>query len=1078
MTSRWAAGLLTGVLVVAFSVAALSPPSKAQAAVSSHFVVLRGSANPLPPLGATSLGPLSPTTDLRVDVTIKLPDPAAVRAFIASLSDRSSPAFDRFLRPGQFSQIFGPSSSEVSAVEGDLRSEGLHPGPATQDRLLIPVTASAGEIDQAFHVRLVRYRLAGGRVAFTTLSPPSVQASVAGDIEGLVGLGDLVQPHDFLARSLARRTVKRTSSVSQASRLTPRSAGPTPCQDAASVASQYGGFTADQLAAYYDMTPLYSLGDFGQGVHVAIAEFEPDLPSDIAAYQACYGTSGTVNYVPVDGTSPTGPGTDVEAAMDIEDVIGLAPQATVDVYQAPNSSNADVLDVYSRIVNNDTDPVVSTSWGECEPGQDASDSSFRSSEQSLFEEAATQGQTIFAAAGDDGSTDCYGDAKAPNQAQLYVDDPASQPNVVGVGGTSITAGSETVWNNSAGAGGGGVSSTWCMPSYQDQPAIPGLISSASKPSQLVPAAGCATGSYMRQVPDVSADADPATGYVLYWKGAWSGTSGYIYGGTSAAAPLWAAAAALIDASPFCADYGSGDAGVRPQGLYSIAALGPSYYGLALNDITTGNNDFAQSGYTGGLYPATAGYDMASGLGSPHLASPDNYYPGLAAQMCIEYRTQLVIAQIANVSPNAGPSNQAVPVTVTGSGFLPIEGADRLQVGANWVTMSCSSTTSCTGTLPASGPGTVDLVMSVEDTTVSAVSTSDQFSFVGPPTITQITPGDGPAQGNTVVTIQGNNFMGDVSVQFGGRAAQGVHVISPTEISVTTPPGSGTAQVTVSNVAGSSPSSTASSFAFVSPPAISRITPDMGPTRAGTIVTIQGDNFVGTVSVRFGNSAARAVDQISPTEVRVIAPAGSGIAQVTLGNVAGASAASPAASYAFLAPPTVASITPAIGPKKGGTKITVKGSNFVGGVSVYVGGAAARAVRVISRSQISAVVPPGSGTSNVTVTAVGGSSPTTPIARYTFFATPTISLISPARGPTKGGTRVTIWGRNFAGAISVRFGHRFATGLRLISSSEITVSAPAGTGTSYVIVSAVGGVSRSGPAAVFRYSSTTGPPRRH
>jgi hypothetical protein len=1073
MTRRWAAGLLTGVLVVAFSVADLSAPPRAQAAVPAHFVVLQSSNSPLPPLHATSLGSLSPTADLHVDITLKLPDPAAVRAFIASLSDRDSPAFDHFLRPGQFGQIFGPSSSEVSAVEDALRSQGLHPGRVARDRLVIPVTASSEEIDRAFHVRLVRYRLPSGRVAFTTLSPPSLQASVAGYVEGLVGLSDLVQPHNFLARAPARRIAKRAVLRPKSSSLTPRSAGPTPCQDA-SVASQYGGFTANQLAAYYDMTPLYSLGDFGRGVRVAVAEFEPDLPSDIAAYQACYGTSATVNYVSVDGTSSQGPGNDVEVAMDIEDVIGLAPQATIDVYQAPSASNRDVLDVYSRIVNDDTDPVVSTSWGECEPGQDASDSSFRSTEQSFFEQAATQGQTIFAAAGDDGSTDCYGDASAPNQTQLYVDDPASQPNVVGVGGTSITAGSETVWNNSAGAGGGGVSSTWCMPSYQDQSAIPGLLSSYSEPSQLVPAAGCTTGSYRRQVPDVSADADPATGYVLYWKGAWSGTSGYTFGGTSAAAPLWAAAAALIDASPFCADYGSGDAGVRPQSLYSIAALGSSSYGLALNDITTGNNDFAQSGYTGGLYPATAGYDMASGLGSPHLASPGNYYPGLAAQMCLEYRTQLVVTQITNVSPNAGPSNQPASVTITGSGFLPIAGADQLEVGGNSVTMSCSSTTSCTGTLPATGPGTVDLVMSVEDTVVSPVSSSDQFNFVGPPAITQITPAVGPAQGNTAVTIQGNDFVGAVSVQFDGRAAQAVRVISPTEITLTTPPGSGTAQVTVINVAGSSPSSAASSFTFVSPPAIAQITPDMGPTRAGTLVTIQGSNLVGDLSVFFGNRPAQGVDQVSATEVRVIAPAGSGIAQVSVDNIAGSSGASAAASYAYLPPPTITGITPAIGPQKGRTKIAIKGTNFVGSVSVRVGSVAAKAVRVISRTQISAVVPPGSGSANVVVSAVGGSSPTGPRDRYTFFAAPKVLLISPARGSSKGGTRVTIWGRNFAGAISVRFGGRLATGLRLTSPSEITVSVPPGTGTAYVLVSAVGGLSHTAPTAVFRYSSL---PRR-
>ena len=156
------AGLVSAVLMAALIVAAVSSPPKAQAAVPSRFVVLGDSANPVPPAHSKSLGPLSPAADLRVDVTLRLPHPSAVGAFIASLSNRRSSNFDRFLRPGQFGQIFGPPSSEISAVEGVLRSLGLHPKGATSDRLLIPVTASAGEIDRAFHVQLVRYRLPSG----------------------------------------------------------------------------------------------------------------------------------------------------------------------------------------------------------------------------------------------------------------------------------------------------------------------------------------------------------------------------------------------------------------------------------------------------------------------------------------------------------------------------------------------------------------------------------------------------------------------------------------------------------------------------------------------------------------------------------------------------------------------------------------------------------------------------------------------------------------------------------------------------------------------------------------------------
>ena len=719
-------GVFAAFLAAASSIAVVSLPSNAQTIAPSGLAVLHASASLSLPAHSLALGALSSRTDIHVDVTLKLPDPSAVTSFIASLSDRHSANFHHFLGPGQFGQLFGPSLSEVAAVEAVLRSDGLHPGPVTSDRLTIPLTAPASVIDRAFHVDLVRFRLPSGRTAFTTMSPPSISAAVAPDVEGVIGLSDLVQPQSLAIRSrISREAASRSSGD-----VHPMTAGPTPCA-AASVENEYGSLTADQLASEYGFDPLYSLGDFGQSVNVALVELEPNSPSDIAAYQACYGTSATVNYTEVDGGAGSGLGTG-EAALDIEDVIGLAPQATIDVYQGPNGGDQDTLDVYSAIVNADSDQVVSTSWGQCELD---SDSSLVSSERTLFEQAATQGQTVFAAAGDAGSTDCYGDSGTSNGSTLSVDDPASQPYVIGVGGTSISGDSETVWNDSDGAGGGGVSMTWCMPSYQDNSAIPGLIGPYSETDS----ADCgSTTPYLRQVPDVSADADPETGYTIYYSGGWGAV-----GGTSAAAPLWAAAAALIDSSPFCADYSSGDSAVRPGGLYTVASWGSPFYGLAFNDITTGNNDYTPSGYSGGLYQATNGYNMAAGLGSPDLAHSGNYYPGLAAQICFAYRTQLGTTSITGVSPSEGPSGSSTAVTITGSGFLPIAGADELEVGTTWITVSCTTTTSCTGTLPPTKPGTDNLVMSVEDMTLSPVASPDQFTFMAAaPTATISSPANG------------------------------------------------------------------------------------------------------------------------------------------------------------------------------------------------------------------------------------------------------------------------------------------------------------------------------------------------
>jgi len=149
-------------------------------------------------------------------------------------------------------------------------------------------------------------------------------------------------------------------------------------------------------------------------------------------------------------------------------------------------------------------------------------------------------------------------------------------------------------------------------------------------------------------------------------------------------------------------------------------------------------------------------------------------------------------------------------------------------------------------------------------------------------------------------------------------------------------------------------------------------------------------------------------------------------------------------------------------------VTVWGNSFIGAVSVRFGSKPATHVRVISPSEISLAVPKGSGDANVTVSTVGGSNRQTAATKYMFLPAPTVSEIAPASGPQKGGTKVTIRGRDFAGTVSVRFGTRRATGVHVISSSKLTASAPAGSGTVYVTVTTVGGLSTNRPAARYHY----------
>jgi subtilase family serine protease len=716
-----------GVLGIGGAIASVAPSA---AAPNTAPVRIAGEKPPTLPRGAVRLGALAPSTRVRLDVTLKLRDPAALHAFLAAISDRHSPLFHHFLRPGQFGPMFGLARPAVTAVQGALRQAGLSPGRVTSNRLIIPVTTSAAAAERAFGTTLVRYRLPGGRVAYANTSAPKIAADVAPYVSGVVGLDNLVRQQHMLARPSPRRPAGHRALTARPFRATDAS-GPQPCSAASNEATATGAYTANELASYYLMSPFYGKGDLGSGVRVGLFELEPNSTSDISAYKSCYGISTSVSYTKVDGGAGSGAGSG-EAALDIEDVIGLAPDAAVDVYQAPNS-NTGLLDNYSAMITADKDAVISTSWGQCELLET---STTVDDEQTLFEQANSQGQTVFAAAGDTGSTGCL--RSGEDGSDLSAGDPSAQPYVIGVGGTTATSSAETVWNESAleeGAGGGGISRFWCMPSYQYQTEVPGLINSDSKKNS-----GCPTaeGTYIREDPDVTADADPQTGYVIYYSGSWTAI-----GGTSAAAPLWAAIAALIDASPFCADYGSGDAGVLPQGLWDTAEVDHSYiYSGGADepeivfDITQGNNDYTPSGYSGGLYPATTGYDQASGLGSPIVAgvgsggSVSMFYPGLAAAMCRAYATKLTTDKITSISPTSGTTAGGTKVTVNGSGFMPISGADMAEIGTTLINATCTSATKCTFKTPKHAAGTVNIRMVAEDYATTPVTSKDKFKYTG------------------------------------------------------------------------------------------------------------------------------------------------------------------------------------------------------------------------------------------------------------------------------------------------------------------------------------------------------------
>jgi subtilase family serine protease len=712
-------GKLVQVLAVGVAAAGSPVVLGAATAVASSPRVAVGAGVRLP-LGARFGTSLPPARRLRLTIALTPRDPPALGAFATAVSTPGRSQYGHYLSVAQFARRFGATASRVAAVSRVMRAAGLRVGAPTANHLAIPVSGTVAQVQTAFAVREARVRLPGGRSAFANDRAPRLAAAIAPSVQAVLGLDDIAreQPQELTrVAPLGRRVA--------AARPHAVGSGPAPCAAAASVATN--SYTADEIASAYGMGSYYP-SDEGAGQTVALVEFEAYDPNDIATYQQCYGTSASVANVDVQGGPGAFNGDDGEAALDIEQVIGLAPKASIRVYQAPgNASQAAVL---NAIASQDVAKVVSSSWGACEALTGAT---AMNAENTILQEMATQGQSFFNSSGDSGSTMCYQTTRGAGASQdngLSVIDPASQPFATGVGGTFLgradgttpTDGSyagEAVWNDGgadavgdpASGTGGGASLEWTMPSYQSGAAAGlGVVQANSSRA-------CA-GQLCRQVPDISADADPQSGYVVWLTDPIVGSGWMIAGGTSASAPLWAAFTALANSSPACRGFGLGF--VNPA-LYAVAGsayaanfhdvTAPSPVGIAndpgTNDTWSDNPDNPDN--HGDLYPVLSGYDMATGLGSP-IAN------ALGSSLCT------LRAPVYTVGV-AAPGNQ---VTLTGHAVsLAVHGTDS---------GSAALTYSATG-LPAglsidAGTGVISGTPTMPQTTTVTVRATDGFANTG------------------------------------------------------------------------------------------------------------------------------------------------------------------------------------------------------------------------------------------------------------------------------------------------------------------------------------------------------------
>jgi len=631
---------------------------------------------------AGAVGATNPTRHIQLDAALRLPDQAGLDSYVERVYTPGSADFHRFLDPGSFGRRFGAPQPAVDQVIAALRQLGFHVTPPTPNHLMVAFDGSVAQAERAFAVHIDDFRLSTGQAFHANVDNITLPASLTGWVNGIVGMDTSAPPRSQLART---RTGVATPVLPVPA---PQNGGATPCPQA------NAGYTAPDFATAYDFNGLYASGLHGEGMSAALVEFDDYHDSNVAGVESCYGLSTAVTRRVVDGGTGAAPqGGEVEDMADISTLLEMLPNLkNLYVYVAPITGTAEI-DLYNAFATDMLSPVLSASWGNCEELNSQADNRLFAN---IAAEAAAQGQQIFDASGDSGAVDCRG-FPVPTMGSISVEQEAAVPWITGVGGTNLPVQSivaagprpEFTWND-GGAGGGGVSTFWTMPSWQA--ALPSAVSAAGASGA---PCGAPAGRLCRAVPDISANADPQNGQQgNSLQGNTVGSPGYsIYcattncwlpdllglpvsqpappmagwwpiGGTSLATPLTAAAAVLWDQE--AKSKGLNGLGLINPSLYEVAA-DPAKYANDFHDVTSDSNDaeFDSNDCPSGcnpnhLYQAGAGYDMASGLGSYDAANLGADLVGLAAHTDVTPNVETVYGYVG------GPATSA-PVVVS-SGY--------------------------------------------------------------------------------------------------------------------------------------------------------------------------------------------------------------------------------------------------------------------------------------------------------------------------------------------------------------------------------------------------------------------------
>ena len=520
-----------------------------------------------PASAAADLGPTAADEQVQFTVSLNLRDEQGLADFLEGVSDAGSPDFRQFLSAAEFGERFGLGSAAIGRVVAWLESTGLS-AEAMPQRTSIAVSGAAEGVNRLLGVTLVDWLTATGARYHQPAGEPLVPADLRDEVAAVLGLD--------------------TEPV-----LRPAFGGPI-LADGVPV----GGLRPNTVARAYEIEPLHATGFDGAGQTVAIISFDTFTPSDVELFDQREG----IDAPPVEivrlrnAAEEPGPGTG-EVALDIQVIRGIAPQAQIINYEGPNTANGFAA-LVARIVADGRAEIVSISWGLCE--KYSLDSALRAEERE-FAAAFAAGLSVFVASGDDGAFGCRRVAisQDPFERDLSRDVmwPSTSVSTIGVGGTFLsiredgTYLDEAGWEEplSGGGGGGGLSTVARRPSWQQGLGVDNSDSNG-----------------MRQVPDVAGPSDPSSGFFVVYTEPGQGLVNGQIGGTSAAAPFWAASMILTRQM------------AAAEGLDSLGALGPTLYGIAAEQ-TSGAvfHDVIRGGNL--LHEAGPGWDYSTGLGTPRVA---------------------------------------------------------------------------------------------------------------------------------------------------------------------------------------------------------------------------------------------------------------------------------------------------------------------------------------------------------------------------------------------------------------------------------------------------------------------------